>query len=243
MTIICIVVCTPLFVKTSVDGGWGSSSTGSLSFGSSKITGRATLFNGWLANLPQLLLSFGYFMVNNICTLMASAEEWNDMSVTRKGLRVTDPQGDQRSTYFLQLPYRYSLPLIGASGILHWLLSQSFFLVRIDSYDLQRKIVEANSKSACGFSLVSFYVFLGSAFCLLCAVGVVGSFKMRMRMPVAASCSLSISAACHKNPSEVDVHLSKVQWGVIGGFEEEGRQHCSFSAQPVKSPEVGTLYL
>lgn len=44
----------------------------------------------------------------------------------RKGLRVTQPHGYQRSSYFLQLPYRWSLPLIVISGTLHWLLSRVF---------------------------------------------------------------------------------------------------------------------
>jgi hypothetical protein len=174
---------------------------------------------------------------------MASAQEWNNMSTIRKGLRVTNPHGDQRSTFFLQLPYRYSLPLIGTGGILHWLLSQSFFLVRLDAYDGQRKIDTARSRSDCGFSLISYFVAVGVAFCLLCAVGVAGLMKLQMRMPVAASCSLAISAACHGNPDEVDVHLKKVKWGVVGNSVEEGREHCSFSAKPVKRPEVGTLYL
>lgn len=41
------------------------------------------------------------------------------------------PQGEQRSTYWLQLPYAYSIPLITASATLHWLISQSIFLMRV----------------------------------------------------------------------------------------------------------------
>lgn len=52
----------------------------------------------------------------------------------KKPLRVTAPQGQQRSTYYLHLPYRYSVPLIVTSALLHWLVSQSIFLVRIDEY-------------------------------------------------------------------------------------------------------------
>ncbi|KAF2637830.1 hypothetical protein P280DRAFT_530196 [Massarina eburnea CBS 473.64] len=224
------------------DFAWGTSSTDHLSFGSSNNSATATLYNGWLANLPQLLLSFGYFTINTLCTCMASAEEWNNMARKRKGLRVTDPQGDQRSTYFLQLPYRYSLPLIIISGSAHLLLSQAFFLVRIDSYDRQREIIADRSQSACGFSILSLYVLIGLVFCLLCAVGALSCRRLRMRMPVAASCTLAISAACHRSPSEVDVHLEKVQWGVIEHSLEGEVGHCSFSAQPVRKPEHGVTY-
>jgi hypothetical protein len=38
-------------------------------------------------------------------------------------------RGNQYSTYRLQLPYRYSLPLIGMSIFLHWMMSNSFYIV------------------------------------------------------------------------------------------------------------------
>jgi hypothetical protein len=57
-------------------------------------------------NVPQLALSLCYLALNSICTSLASAYKWNNMARTRKSLRVTDPQGQQRSTYFLQLPYK-----------------------------------------------------------------------------------------------------------------------------------------
>ena len=42
-------------------------------------------------------------------------------------------KGAQRSEYFLQLPYRFALPIMLYSGFLHWLCSQSFFLVSISA--------------------------------------------------------------------------------------------------------------
>jgi len=47
------------------------------------------------------------------------------------------PAGNQRSTYFLHLPCRFGLPLVLFSGILHWLASQSMFVVAIDFYNFQ----------------------------------------------------------------------------------------------------------
>lgn len=41
---------------------------------------------------------------------------------------MTDAKGLQRSTYRLQLPYRYSVPLIIASAFLHWLMSNTIYV-------------------------------------------------------------------------------------------------------------------
>ena len=49
-------------------------------------------------------------------------------------LQMHEIIGQQRSTYYLQLPYVYSVPLTIASGTLHWLISESIFLVRIDTW-------------------------------------------------------------------------------------------------------------
>lgn len=63
-----------------------------------------------IANSPQLLLSFLYLTYNGLFSCMLLADEWNDYAHSRKPLRVTQPSGNQRSTYRLQLPYRYSIP-------------------------------------------------------------------------------------------------------------------------------------
>ena len=106
-----------------------------------------------LANLPQAICSFLYVTFNGLITSMLLAAEWSrkrfiDFSPLRtqadrsthtigyflrpKPLRVTTRRGGQRSTYYLQLPYTYSVPLVLVSAILYWLLLESIFLVRID---------------------------------------------------------------------------------------------------------------
>jgi len=192
--------------------------------------------------VPQLILSFFYLSVNMICTAMSGANEWNHLAKSKKGLRVTKPFGDQRSTYFLQLPYRWSLPLIITSGTLHWLLSQTFFLVRADFFDRYGVMLEGATKSACGFSALSLYVLLFAALSLLGVVFFIGVKRMSVKVPTAGSCSLVISAACHPSPTEVDVHLAKVQWGVAQYQQIEGFPHCSLSSGFVMEPEERTIY-
>lgn len=81
-----------------------------------------------MANTPQLMLSTCYFALNSFLTRIQIEEEFNSYSRCYKPLRVSDPKGEQTSTYRLQLPYKYSIPLIAMSIILHWLLSSAVFL-------------------------------------------------------------------------------------------------------------------
>ncbi|KAK5135355.1 hypothetical protein LTR08_005297 [Meristemomyces frigidus] len=86
-----------------------------------------------LANLPQAIVSFLYLTYNGLLTCMFLCHEYSKYAVDgrRKPLRVTTPHGQQRSSYHLQLPFLYSIPLLITSGTLHWLISQSIFLARI----------------------------------------------------------------------------------------------------------------
>lgn len=81
-----------------------------------------------IANLPQLLLSLSYFVYNSLYTRLCTEKEWNAYGTDYRPLRVTQPQGQQRSTYRLQLPYRYSVPLIVVSIFLHWLVSNALYV-------------------------------------------------------------------------------------------------------------------
>jgi hypothetical protein len=84
------------------------------------------------ANKPQVLLSICYFHYNAIFTRFMAEREWNGYSLSYRPLRVTVPEGAQRSTYRLQLPYRFSLPLIGIGILLHWMLSNAFYLYIVE---------------------------------------------------------------------------------------------------------------
>src|SRR5215469_15151469 len=69
-----------------------------------------------------------YFMYNGIYTAQLGAHEWSEYASRKKPLRVTYPRGNQSSTYWLQLPFWYSIPLSAALALLHYLISQSMFL-------------------------------------------------------------------------------------------------------------------
>lgn len=123
-----------------------------------------------IANSPQVIVSFLYIICkckqtakitkktyprpetkskltsfskldNGLFTCMLTEREWSQYSRKRAPLRVTIPYPGQRSTYFLQLPYLWSTPLLLGSALLHWFISQAIFLIRIAKYDHGVKLV------------------------------------------------------------------------------------------------------
>ena len=202
-----------------------------------------------IANMPQLIMSLLYFSYNNLFTRMMSAVEWNRFAHERKGIRVSSkPKGTQRSRYFLQLPYRISIPLIIVSTAMHWLISQSLFVVAIQQFNSSYEIIEGGwTLLACGYSPIAILLVIIIACGLVIALLVTGALRFRSGMPVAATCSMAIAAACHSSEgaSTSLTAESPVKWGVMGMVHHSGEAyaHCGFSAGPVTEPEENTLYL
>ncbi|KAI1778678.1 hypothetical protein F4818DRAFT_306948 [Hypoxylon cercidicola] len=157
-----------------------------------------------LANSPQILLSICYLAYNNMFTRLQMAREWSLFSQGYQGLRVTDPK---YSTYRLQLPYKYSIPLIAVSIFLHWLLSNTIYLfVSTGGYfgtdlfitgDLVDSSLPPNTAIAVGYSGKSLLAMLVIS-CVLILVPFILSFKLLpSNMVNIGSNSLAISASCH----------------------------------------------
>lgn len=193
----------------------------------------------FVTNAPQALISYLYVAFNALYTCMLLSREWSRYGPARKPLRVTTPLGQQRSTYWLQLPYRYALPLTLLSGLLHWLASQSLFMVSVTILDADR--LPARKLATCGYSPV--------AIILTTAVGsaiVLGGLAMAVRrypprMPLASSCSAAISAACHPPEGDSSAALLPVMWGAVEGGKE-GVGHLTFSSFDVAVPVRGRRY-
>jgi hypothetical protein len=197
-----------------------------------------------IANLPQVILSFLYFAYNGMFTAMLLGYEWTSYAWKRKGLRVSRvPSGLQRSTYFLQLPYRFGFPLVVLSGTLHWLVSQSIFVVSMDGYDRDGKF--STSLNMCGYSPIAMLVVVLLAAAMVATVVGFGYIPYKSGMPLAGSCSLAISAACH--PDEdikgegFALSEEKLQWGVTS-TSTDGIGHCAFTSKEVGQLVEGRLY-
>ena len=213
-----------------------SSSGFSLGFGSTNIEARLNIVslngniiaNVLVANSPQLILSFLYFAYNGLWTYMLLSQEWFSYAQKAKGLRVTSSRGEQRSTYRLQLPYRYGIPLMMMSGLLHWLVSQSIFLMLLSAYDADDNDIPAASYITCGYSPIAILtsILVGS---LTLIVGLLNGFRRypATSMPLAASCSAAISAACHATQDDSEAHLKAVRWGVVCNRRNEETGDCA----------------
>ncbi|KAF9728855.1 hypothetical protein PMIN06_002451 [Paraphaeosphaeria minitans] len=197
-----------------------------------------------IANLPQSVLSFLYFSYNGLFTAMLLGYEWASYAHQRRGLRVSHTaEGAQRSTYFLQLPYRFALPLMVLSGVLHWLVSQSIFLVAVDVYDYQGTHEIGGDFKSTGYSPIAILTTLILGIIMTAAGIGIGFTPFKEGMNFAGSCSAAMSAACHVRDDAEGFKAArgKVQWGVVD-VNAEGVGHCAFSTKEVEMPKVGHVY-
>jgi hypothetical protein len=88
-----------------------------------------------IANLPQLWLSIGYLLWNNQISRIWLEREWRGFYNKRKLPRVSYDTGTSKeevhATRWLQLPYWLTFLLIALNTVLHWLVSQTLFVVEI----------------------------------------------------------------------------------------------------------------
>ncbi|KAK5070697.1 hypothetical protein LTR70_010474 [Exophiala xenobiotica] len=237
-----------------------------LGLDSNGSSSQALLSSILMANSFQLVLSITYFLFNSLWTAQCAAKEWASFAQKCKALRVTWPRGKQRSTYYLSLPYYYGVPLTLCLGLLHFLISQSIFLARVQWYHADGTINADKYLSDAGFSPLGILVTVLVATVLL-TITVIHSFaRLSNRMPVHGNLSAVISAMCHCSTSrDSDEHGATmehpaksmaerdVMWGVtkpvqealsfqnqIGEDDDIG--HCAFTTEHVGPPVVGMRY-
>lgn len=195
---------------------------------------------------------------------MLANREWAQYSTKRASLRVTNPSSTQRSTYFLSLPYTFSIPLTLIFVALHWLVSQSIFLARVDTFDVHQWNMDNNGtwdnveqldeylSSALGYSAPAILttIAVGSAIVVACLlVGIVMRYPDQ-GMPLGGTNSAIISAACHVDAGEegksVEMREEIVNRPLKWGVTQEGSPgkvgHCAFSDGEVSKPVVGITY-
>ncbi|ENH74955.1 hypothetical protein FOC1_g10002500 [Fusarium oxysporum f. sp. cubense race 1] len=181
-----------------------------------------------LANIPQLILSISYLQFNSLITKIFMAKEWAQMSTEYRPLRVTEPQGDQVSTYRLQLPYRWGVPCILASILLHWLASSSCYVFMADGgfYGslMGSPTTSANSMGlsgfgfiAVGYSTIAIMVAIVVFAVVICVPLLLSMRRLPGDMVIVGSNSLAIAAACHASKaSKVDISDCSVKTDTSG---------------------------
>lgn len=230
-----------------------------------RVAGSGILAAFIITNIPQVLISYIYLGLNNMLTTMLVMAEWCGYTATSenppKGLRVSSPlpQTQQRSTYFLSLPYKWSIPTSITVTIIHWLVSQGLLFLQFDVHTSgweEPSTVHTTSyiflaKATVWFVIVP--VLLASLIALFC----LGVFKKYApHMPLAGCCSASIAAACQPSCLGCDASESnrsfpsdlaekKLKWGVVESPEQSefGIGHATFSADDVPPLEEETMYI
>lgn len=156
-------------------------------------------------------------------------------------MRVSPPRmGAQRSTYFLQIPYRYSIPMTCAIIVLHWLTSQSLFLVRLSEFNIAGQLENVTLQSTLGYNLQGI-----AAVAICCGLMTLAPVFLGLRRfpkgtPIIGYNSLALSIACHPSPIEPrDAAARPLKYGLIQTYDGYGssRRRLGFSSGPVEPIE------
>lgn len=201
-----------------------------------------------VVNSPQLAVSFIYLFYNSILTRQLVADEWTRFLRPRekKPLRVSSPVGLQRSTYFLSLPFKYSIPLAGIMLALHWIVSQSLFFVRVVVFSPGPDGIRipAYDRSTMGYSPIAIIFALSAG--LILVTGLVVNAALRhyhdvpRRFPEMGHSSAAISAFCQPPRDDIDAYLFPLSIGVVS---DETGDRLTFSTDvDLKEPQDGWTF-
>jgi hypothetical protein len=197
-----------------------------------------------VANIIQVTISILYVLYNSLLTSISVAAEWSHYVRTRKPLRVSSPKGFQRSSYFLSLPLKFGLPVMALTSLLHWFISQAVFIIRTNAFFSDGSRDTENDSTSIGYSGLGMILSNVVGTVMIINVIVLGRLKYPVGpdyMPIASTCSLAISAACHPPSQDQDASLLPVQWGVTDWNGKAG--HCSFTtARDLAQPIPGNIY-
>lgn len=208
------------------------------------------------ANSFQVLVSFLYLFYNNILTRQVAANEFLgflDADIDRKAVRVSSPKNsEQRSSYFLSLPWRYAVPQMIAFMVLHWLVSQSIFIVLTSAWTIVPEPAPLPNDNATrlGFSCAGIFLVLIVATTLVLGLVVNSVREYRCKVPDVfprmATNSAAIDAVCRPAREDYEAYLFPVKLGVVAhGPDYSGicKGRITFSSDTeIQAPQGGVLY-
>lgn len=137
-----------------------------------------------------------------------------------KGLKVTSPAPgtEQRSTYFLSVPYKCGVPTMIAMTISHWLVSEMIVFGQSEFWTryVRNSAPRQNMDFQYGYvPAMAHAVPVNGAICLI-IVMVCLLMKFPGGIPLAGCCSASIAAACQPlSPRELfsqELAQKKLKW-------------------------------
>lgn len=210
-----------------------------------------------MANSAQLIVTAGYYFYNSVLTSMLASAEYSSYGTDRKALRVTWPAkgSQQRSTYWLSVPYKYGIPVIILFMANHWFVSQGFYYVLMIPYGTDDQSLYGNKISSVGASALPLFIASLVGFFLFLFLLSLAFRRFKSTIPLAGSCSAAISAACHP-PEDVCTATAahgELFWGETTGLppdwvddQSDGcdlpKGHCSFTPLDARLPSLDKLY-
>ena len=199
------------------------------------------------ANVPQFILAVMWMLYMDIYSSMAYARDWSRFEYQPQTLMVTDPGGQQRTVWIMGLPWFQGTFLTLMQTLMHYLLSQSIFPVRIQAYDAHGAVDPEHLVSNIGYSPIAMFVTMIICSLLFVLLLWVGKWPMPSSMPIAGTCSASISAACHPTTRSDGMVYGYLRWGEVQTYQGLQR-HCSmttaadFDTGRAWQAEVNVLY-
>ena len=212
-----------------------------------------------LANVPQLFLAAIYIVFNPLVSLMFSADWWASLASARRSLVVSSPSAQQTSPPLLGASFGWGLTLLALHSVLHWLCSQSLFLVYAQVLDSAKDVrlspKLAESWAGCGYSpIAAMFTIIAGATLWIIAVALGRRKLATPAPPLVRNCSAAISASCHPGqyiplPGGEEV-INQIQWGAHREWVwPDGGGHCSIvPAQDdnvlslIDNPRIGVHY-
>jgi hypothetical protein len=197
--------------------------------------------NVLIANVFQLPLSLAYITFNGLFTCILLSREFASYAHKRHGLRVTNASGKyQRSSYWLTVPYRFSIPLVVLSALLHWMQSQTIVLVEVNVLEPNGTFTDDDAVHSLGYSTLALLITLIIWTVMICSLLALGWTTYFPGAPLVESSSLAISAACHTPSGDFSEPNQLLKYGVIG--KSSGCERVCLTSGPVGALEHGSRY-
>jgi hypothetical protein len=114
---------------------------------------RTFLINVFFANYWQLVVSIISTLCNTVFIRLVIGYEWqNSFGADHpKSVRVSYPQGAQRSGYLISMPWKYGTAFLVLQILLSWMVSQSIYVLKVDAFFYNREQDSSSSISACAY--------------------------------------------------------------------------------------------
>lgn len=156
-------------------------------------------------------------------------------------------------TYWLQLPWKFSLPALAYSIVLHWLISQSIFLINLRIFQPNNELLRESTDvcpgassggvvTACGYSPLAIVCAVGVGTLMLLVLPVLSSRKLKPGIPIVGSNSFTVSIACHPSKEDKNAAFKSLKWGAVSHQERDIAGHCCLTSHAVEKPRCGTFY-